>query len=354
MKNNSQKDEISSHIQILCSYLKIFRDDFIKGAVAFGSCRAKDISDEYKPKDQNLPDNIDCRLRISYGTNQHIFHFSKWTGKETCKWPINNTGIDDYIKMLYDIWQDGNYSWLVEKPDHVELLNKKADVICELSKPLLKEKEYRSISSKVRAIIMCNGSCWTDRLSAERSYPDEIEDVIKELESTNVKKLLEPEQNDKGNKIMITSGTSKKVWEAIRSEYDISKTSFGKKINFVSDPFTKKIIFRDVEQAFVLASQGFAKPALILAGGVIEELLKQYLKCKNIKPKNDKFFEYINVCEKNRLLKHGVSRLSDSIRDFRNLVHISAEKTKRYTISKATAKGAVSSIFTIANDFQID
>jgi hypothetical protein len=165
-------------------------------------------------------------------------------------------------------------------------------------------------------------------------------------------KQAETEQKHEGSKIMITAGTSKENWEAIRSEYDISKKDFGKKINFVSDSFKRKIIFRDVEHAFVLASQSYSKPALILAGGVIEELLRLYLEHKKIKPKTKRFVDYIAACEDNGLLKRGVSRLSDSIRDFRNLVHISKEETKQHTISKATAKGAVSSIFTIANDFQ--
>jgi hypothetical protein len=152
-----------------------------------------------------------------------------------------------------------------------------------------------------------------------------------------------------GNKIM---KTSKENWEAIRSEYDISKKDFGKKIKFVKGLFKRNVIFRDVEHAFVLASEGFSKPALILAGGVIEELLRLYLEHKRIKPKNKRFVDYIEACEDNDLLKRGVSRLSDSIRDFRNLVHLENEETKRHTVSKATAKGAVSSIFTIANDFQ--
>ncbi len=155
-----------------------------------------------------------------------------------------------------------------------------------------------------------------------------------------------------GSVLTMPVRSSKHNWEAIKSEYDISKRDFGKKINFVSDPFKRKIIFRDVEHAFVLASQGFSKSAVILAGGVIEELLRMYLKHKKIKPKDKRFGEYIKACEDNKLLKHGVSRLTDSIRDFRNLVHIEKEKEKRYTISKATAKGAVASIFTIANDFE--
>ena len=159
-------------------------------------------------------------------------------------------------------------------------------------------------------------------------------------------------EKTEGSMVMMSAISSKENWEAIRSEYGISKKDFGKKIYFVRDSFKRKIIFRDVEHAFVLASQGFSKPALILAGGVIEELLRQYLEHKNIKPKSKRFVDYIKACEDSRLLKRGVFRLGDAIRDFRNLVHLDNEETKRYTLSKATAKGAVSSIFTIANDFQ--
>lgn len=145
--------------------------------------------------------------------------------------------------------------------------------------------------------------------------------------------------------------SAKANWKDIKTEYDVTKRSFGKRINFVKDPFKRTVIYRDVEQAFVLASAGFLKPAVILAGGVIEELLRQYLKHKNITPINDSFDGYIQTCEQNGLLKAGISRLTDSARHFRNLVHLSKEETKRHTISKSAAMGAVSSIFTIANDF---
>jgi len=186
-----------------------------------------------------------------------------------------------------------------------------------------------------------------------------VDGVIKTLHNIS-RKIKEKSQIKQSKNREKTEGSvptmpvrsSKNNWEAIESEYDISKRDFGKKINFVSDSFKKKIIFRDVEHAFVLASQGFSKPALILAGGVIEELLRLYLEHKNIRPECEKFFAYIKACKDNGLLKHGVSRLTDSVRDFRNLVHLSNEETSRYTISKPTAKGAVASIFTIANDFQ--
>jgi hypothetical protein len=186
-----------------------------------------------------------------------------------------------------------------------------------------------------------------------------VDGVIKTLHEISWKikkdsrtKQIQSQEKAEKREITMQARSSKDNWEAINSEYDVSKKDFGKKINFVSDPFKRKIIFRDVEHAFVLASQGFSKPALILAGGVIEELLRLYLEYKGIKPKGNRFVDYIEACDKNNLLKRGVSRLTDSVRDFRNLIHLENEKTKQDTVSKATAKGAVAAIFTIANAFQ--
>lgn len=141
------------------------------------------------------------------------------------------------------------------------------------------------------------------------------------------------------------------IWAEIEKEYDVSKRSFARKINFASDAFKRKVIFRDIEQAYMLAAAGFSKPAVILAGSVIEELLRLYLKHKNIKPANNNFDSYIKACEQNGLLKLAINRLTDSVRHFRNVVHLEKESSPRISISKATAKGAVASIFTVANDF---
>lgn len=157
-------------------------------------------------------------------------------------------------------------------------------------------------------------------------------------------KISEPEKPP-------ASPKSKEIWNDIEKDYDITKRMFGKRINFVGDKFKRQILFRDVEHAYVLANLGFSKPAVILTGSVIEELLSVYLQHKKIRPKGNTFNSYIQACETHGLLKGAIHRLTDSIRHFRNLVHLSNEKSKRETISKATAKAAVSSIFTIVNDF---
>lgn len=148
----------------------------------------------------------------------------------------------------------------------------------------------------------------------------------------------------------VTSGETN-AWKEIEKDYGVSKKQFGKKISFVTDTFKRKVIFRDIEHAYCLASAGYSKPAVILVGGVTEELLRLYLIHHNIVLTGNTFDYYLKTCETNGFLKKAVHRLSDSLRHFRNFVHLSNEVTTKHTISKATAKGAVASIFTLANDF---
>jgi hypothetical protein len=176
------------------------------------------------------------------------------------------------------------------------------------------------------------------------NVPTPSNEEVKTVKATQPTSSLEQET-------LLSATSGKENWKAIESEFGINKKSFGIKIKFITNPFKRIIIFRDVEQAFVLASLGFSKPAVILAGSVIEEILRLYLECKNISPISDNFDGYIRTCEQHGLLKDSVSRLSHSVRQFRNLVHLSVEENKKHTLTKATAIGAVSSIFTIANDF---
>jgi hypothetical protein len=141
-------------------------------------------------------------------------------------------------------------------------------------------------------------------------------------------------------------------WKEIEKEYGISQKMFGKKISFIKDRFKRGIIFRDIGQAFALAREGFNKPSVVLAGSVIEELLRLYLMHKNIAPAGNNLDSYIKACVENDLLKGAIHRLADSVRQFRNIVHLEKEISPRHTISKPTAIGAVTSIFTITNDFK--
>jgi len=163
-------------------------------------------------------------------------------------------------------------------------------------------------------------------------------------------KNINKAKNTSLGKIKIAS-LSKDIWQEIEKEYDVTKRSFGKKINFIQDQFKRKIIFRDVEQAFLLCNFGFNKPSVVLAGSIVEEMLRLYLENKGVEPERNSLHSYIRACEEQGLLGDAISKLADSIRQFRNIVYLERESSGRDTISKSLAKGAVSSVFTIANYF---
>jgi hypothetical protein len=177
-------------------------------------------------------------------------------------------------------------------------------------------------------------------------------EYLVQLKETTEEKQMEAKKHKER---MLDSATAISTvtdpWMDIEKEYGVSKRAYAKKINFVKDTFKKQVIFRDIEQAYLLAHYGFNKPSVVLAGGVIEELLRLYLAHKNCKPAKNNLDSYIKACEDNRLLKSAIHKLADSVRQFRNIVHLEMESSPKHTISKSTAKGAVSSVFTIANDF---
>lgn len=152
------------------------------------------------------------------------------------------------------------------------------------------------------------------------------------------------------NSILIEN-SSKQIWIKISNHFGINKQTFGKRINFITDKFKREIIFRDVEQAYVLAFNGYYKPSVIMSGSVIEELLRLYLEHKNIISSNNTLKSYIKTCENNKVLKESIRQLSDSYRYFRNIVHLENEKTRQDSISQTIAVGAMSTIFALIDDF---
>lgn len=200
----------------------------------------------------------------------------------------------------------------------------------------------------------------------QAGFGNDTKGFDKILSFENINETLEEyfiENDPNKDKIKISTKLTKKVhhlaiestdgiWSNIFNDFEITKPGLGKKINFVTDEFKRKIIFRDIEQSYLLAQNGFSKPAVIIAGSVIEELLRLYLIAKKVKPEFDNFDGFIIACESNNLLTKGMSRLGDSVRHFRNLVHLEKENTPKKTVTKANAKSAVASLFSIIHDFQ--
>ena len=149
------------------------------------------------------------------------------------------------------------------------------------------------------------------------------------------------------NNLMINNTS---VWKFIKNDYGISKNIFGKNLNFIKNKHTRGVIFRDVAHSYLLLHDGFLKSAIILAGSIIEEILRQFLLAQNIRPDKDTFEKYIDACYKYDILKKGTNQLTESLRLFRNISHISREIQDNIKVSKSIAAGAVASIFTIVNN----
>ena len=224
----------------------------------------------------------------------------------------------------------------------VSYLNENTNLLAEIMAPYQRKYNFSG-----------NSNLEESKKYSIQKYEIEIDIYIDSLQQKGKsdRSLKAITDESKAKQLGYTALKSTDIWEKIESELGFSKKMIGLKIRFVSDSFKRKIIFRDIEHSYVLATMGYSKPSVILVGGIIEELLRLYLDYNNIKIKNGTLNKYIIACEDKNLLKKGVSSLTDSFRHFRNIVHLSNEVDKRHTISKATAKSAVASIFTISSDF---
>ena len=140
-----------------------------------------------------------------------------------------------------------------------------------------------------------------DKILAFTNLDETLENIYNENESQQLE-FTKPMQSLPIKPSNI-SFDKKNIWKDILSEYGISKQIFGRKINFIHDKYQRKIIFRDVEDAYLLCKNGFSKSEEILAGSVIEELLRQYLISNGQKPSNNTFDVYIKTCNDNNLLE---------------------------------------------------
>ena len=142
-----------------------------------------------------------------------------------------------------------------------------------------------------------------------------------------------------------------KIWKQIKEEFKISKKAFGLRIRFIENKHKRKALFRDIAHAYLLSKQHMPKPSIILAGGVIEELLRLYLESVNITPKENSFTSYINACKGHQLLINPLNSLSDSARHFRNFIHLEKESDHNNELTNYHAANTVASIFLIADGF---
>ncbi len=180
-------EEYSSlRLQVLYSYLKELRVEFLWDAHVRGPCRMDVIPKQCRF--EKLPDSLKGELAVLHGEDQHELTFQADTGKEF-KSLINNIGIKNYRALLDSIWdtttgklhaypQDGSAVWAITKRECIQNLEGYASLISKLLRPLSVFPNYSECARVIRAIIRSGRRCWTKVSHIEWSYLYDLDKCI--------------------------------------------------------------------------------------------------------------------------------------------------------------------------------
>ena len=248
------------------------------------------------------------------------------------------------VYLLKDVIKNPNFNFSVDVKDFSEKLNINESEL-SVAFSLMMDVGIFSGGSYLAGSAYMNGA----NISDENGCLDKIihfTNIYEIMEETFSKySPLETSTLPPTNSPNITNNyDADNIWICIKKDYSLSKREFGKRINFIKDNKARKIIFRDIEHTYFLLKKNINKSSIILAGSVMEEILRQLLLFKGVTTKNT-FDDYIKTCERNELLSDPVSKLSDCSRIFRNYAHIARELKSKEEISNS----AVSSLFVLVS-----
>ena len=178
-------------LQVLRSYLKELRVEFLWDAHVRGPCRADIIPDQCRF--ENLQGSLKGELALSHGEDQHELSFHADTGQEfECL--INNTGIKNYRSLLDKIWdvatgklhahpQDGSAVWAFTERECIQNLEGYASLISELLRPLSALPSCSDCARAIRAIIRTGRGRWAKGSHIDWTYLHDLDKCIAEVGS---------------------------------------------------------------------------------------------------------------------------------------------------------------------------
>jgi hypothetical protein len=194
------EEHASLRLQVLCSYLKELRVEFLWDACARGPCRSDTIPDQCKF--ENLSHDLKGQLVIVHGEDQHKLTFgAAASGESECL--INNTGIKNYRALLNDIWdvttgklhsypQDGSAVWAVKEHQRVQNLEAYASIILKLLRPLSALAKHGECAGAIKAIVTKGRRRWSKWTHIQWSYLNDLDKLIAELDGQPKPYELEP------------------------------------------------------------------------------------------------------------------------------------------------------------------
>jgi hypothetical protein len=183
-------DYAALRLQVICSYLKELRVEFLWDGHVRGPCRTDSIPAQCEFED--LPDDLKGELAVGYGGSQHELTFSSpAAGEFECQ--VNNIGMENYRALLDSIWKrttgklhshprDGSAVWAFTENECIQNLEAYATLITDLLKPLSPNSDYSECARAIRALLRKGRGCWAKMTHVEWSYLDELDGLIAELE----------------------------------------------------------------------------------------------------------------------------------------------------------------------------
>lgn len=158
---------------------------------------------------------------------------------------------------------------------------------------------------------------------------------------------------------------------------DKNKSSFKKReiaefdFEFVRDKEIKKLLIRDWEEAQIAFKNGLYKATVVLCGTVLEALLVDALSCikeevkssyyqqyligknkgnKPLKIENWRLYQLIEIAKQQGVISSNVAKFSHIVRDYRNLIHLWAQKREQLQVDSHIASAVVNLLTLAYND----
>ena len=178
-------------LQVLCSYLKELRVEFLWDAHVRGPCRSDAVPGQCKF--ENLPGDLKGQLLATHGGHQHEFTFEASDGaKYECL--VGNTGLENYRAILYSVWnrttgklishpRDGSAAWAFKEHECIQNLEAYVSLVMDLLKPLSSLSDYSECARTIRALLRKGRDRWSQLSLVEWSYLNEFDQLIAELDA---------------------------------------------------------------------------------------------------------------------------------------------------------------------------
>ena len=183
------EDHPSLRLQMICTYLKELRVEFLWDAHVRGPVRAESVPAQCQF--EKLPTDAKGELAAVHGGRQHEFMFITDAGEEfDCV--VNNTGLKNYRAILNEVWdaatgkphahpEEGSAAWAFTEQECIQNLEAYASLITDLLKPLSLLADYKERARAIRALIREGKGRWAKGSHVEWSYLSELDELIAEV-----------------------------------------------------------------------------------------------------------------------------------------------------------------------------